>query len=438
MPNLSRRQLLLRGGAAAGALTLGRLPSEAWANSGLRKIIDIGPGGVIYPGSAQDYRYYENRTYFADTRTAWIRMWADWPSLQPSAAYPPDDPRSPGYANLQALDAQITQACRDGLRVMLMPYRHPLWANNTSQFASWRNSDAEIAFEYSDRMTAAAWNKYVANGRNPGVYNPSRRALEYRVPNEGYRLDGAWSRFFEFLYRRYHYGQRSSGRYVHGFELVNEPNLQLWPQQAPSPTSDPFAAGTLKIGPTVAQLVRTAQQVSARFGHSTTLYAPSTSDSDANSRLNTPYDAFTTLLLDSMAQIGYVPHSKQAWALHNYTDVEQRTTLRLQTVRTRLNGRWRGLAEGTAPTVFVTEGGARIAKMKSLYPAEDPLQAQATSLRTAWTNHAANSGGGAGVAMLAQYLLYADVNFDCGLLDPSPSTVKRPSYAAWKSFPRYA
>jgi hypothetical protein len=404
----------------------------------LRKIVDIGPGGVIYPGSAQDYRYHDNRTYFADTQTPWIRLWADWPSLQPSASYRPDDPKSPGYANLQALDAQIAQACRDGLRVMLMPYRHPLWANNTAQFASQRNSDAEIAFEYSDRMTAAAWNKYVTNGRNPAVYNPSRRALEYRVPNEGYRLDGAWSRFFEFLYRRYHYGQRSSGRYVYGFELVNEPNLQLWPQQAPSATSDPFAAGALKIGATVAQLVRTAQQVSARLGHTTTLYAPSTSDSDANSRLNTPYDAFTTLLLDSMAQIGYVPHVKQAWSLHNYSDVEQRTTLRIQAVRSRLSGRWRGLVEGQAPTVFVTEGGARISKMKSLYPAEDPLQAQATSLQTAWINHASDAGGGAGVAMLAQYLLYADVNFDCGLLEPHPSTVKRPSYAAWKTFPRRA
>ena len=45
---------------------------------------------------------------------------------------------------------------------------------------------------------------------------------------------------------------------------------------------------------------------------------------------------------------------------------------------------------------------------------------------------------GAGVAMFAQYLLYADPNFDCGLLDPYPSTVKRPAYAAWKAFPAYS
>ena len=37
-------------------------------------------------------------------------MWADWPSLQPDAAYAPDDPRSPGYWSLHALDEQIALA----------------------------------------------------------------------------------------------------------------------------------------------------------------------------------------------------------------------------------------------------------------------------------------------------------------------------------------
>jgi hypothetical protein len=430
---LTRRQLLVRSGALAGALALPSVP--AYGASNLRKMIDIGPGGVIYPGSAQDYRVAANRTYFADTQTGWIRMWADWPSLQPDGRYRIDDPASPGYAKLQALDAQIRQASADGLRVMLMPYRHPLWANGTASLV--RNSDAEISFEYADRMSAAAWNKYVANGRNASAYNPSRRALEYRVPSEGYPLDGAWSRFFEFLMRRYHYGQRASGRYVWGFELVNEPNYQLWPQRVPAPGSDPFsAASPLKIGGTVARLMKTAQAVSARVGHTTGLYAPSSSDSDAGSRLVTRYDDFTTNLLDSFAAVGYAPHSRQAWTHHNYTDVEQRVTTRIQAVRARLQGRWSGLAEAGAPTVFVTEGGARVAKMRSYYPAEDPLAAQAKSLQTAWTLHGTASGGGAGVAMLTQYLLYADVNFDCGLLEPYPSTVKRPSYATWKTFPK--
>src|SRR3954454_22240843 len=429
---LSRRQLLQRGGALAAGFALPVAPGFGTGHP--RKLIDIGPGGVIYPGSPQDYRAYSNRTYFADTQTGWIRMWADWPSLQPSQAYRVDDAASPGYAQLQALDAQIGQACTDGLRVLLLPYRHPTWANGTSQLVP--DSDAEIAFEPADRMSSAAWEKYVANGRDPAVSNPSRRALEYGVPAEGYPLDGSWSRFFEFLYRRYHWGQRASGRWVHGFELVNEPNLQLWPQRAPSTTGDPFALSAPAIGGTVAGLMKTCQSVSARFGHTTRLYAPSSSDSDLGSRMVTTYSELTANLLESFAASGYLPHSQQAWSLHNYGDVEQRSTARTQAVRDLLRGRWQGFAEPGAPTVFVTEGGARVGKMRKLYPLEDPLLAQATCLQTAWTQHSTDMGGGAGVAMLAQYLLYADPNYDCGLLEPTPSTVKRPAYATWKTFPK--
>ena len=286
-------------------------------------------------------------------------------------------------------------------------------------------------------MSAAAWNKYVAKGRSAAAYNPSRRALEYRIPDEGYVLDGAWSRFFEFLMRRYHWGQRASGRYVGAFELVNEPNLQLWPQRAPSTSADPFdATSPLTIGPAVAQLLRTAQAVSARVGHTTGMYAPSSSDSEGGSRLVTHYLDFTTNLLDSFPAVGYKPHSAQGWSHHNYSDVEARATTRVQLLRDRLRGRWTGRSEPGAPSVWITEGGARVAKMKTLYPLEDPLAAQATCLQTAWNLLGAAGGGGEGVAMMTQYLLYADPNYDCGLLEPAPSTVKRPAYATWKSFPK--
>ena len=162
---------------------------------------------MIHPGSAQDYRVSRHRAYFAETQTGWIRMWADWLSLQPDARYRIDDPANPGYPNLMALDAQIRQARADGLWVMLMPYRHPAWANGTAGLV--KDTDAEISFEYADRMSATAWSKYVERGRNAAVYNPSRGALEYRVPDEGYPLDGAWSRFFEFLMRRYHRSVRA-------------------------------------------------------------------------------------------------------------------------------------------------------------------------------------------------------------------------------------
>jgi hypothetical protein len=410
-------------------------------SSFLRKIIDIGPGGVIYPGSAQDLRYANNLAYYTETGTRWIRMWADWPSLQPDPAYAIDSPSNPAAWKLQSLDEQIRLANERGIRVILMPYRFPTWANGTAALAAQKNTDAEISFQYWDRMTKAAWERYLRNGRNPAVYAPARRALEYRLTGDPYGPTSAWAKFFEFLYRRYHYGQRATGRFVDGFELVNEPNLQLWPQQsAPaSGAADPFVSTPTSIEATITRLMKTAQSISARYGHSTMLYAPSISDSDtASSRLYTRYDQFVPKLLSAFAPAAYTPHSKQAWSHHNYTDVEKRqTATRTQIIRGQLAGRWRGYTNGQAPTVFVTEGGARLSRMPALYPGEDPREAQAKCLRDAWALHHSDSGAGTGVAMFAQYLIHADPNFDCGLIDAYPSTVKRPSYFAWKAFPSY-
>jgi hypothetical protein len=349
---LTRRQFLAQGGALAASLALPSLPGLSGPPS-LRKLIDIGPGGVIDPGSAQDYRVWSNRAWFAETRTGWIRLWADWPSLQPSRAFAIDDPRSPGYGSFASLDEQIRAARADGLRVMLLAYRHPSWANGSTS--------------------------------------------AYRIPPEGYPLDGAWSQFFQWLLRRY------AGT-VDAFELVNEPNHQLQPQRG--------------VAGAVAELMQTAQAVSARLGHPALLLAPSAADVERVS-------AFTVDLLDALDARGYVPHAQQAWSHHNYSDVEARSTARLDAVRARLAGRWKG-----SPDVWITEGGARLEKMRRLYPLEDPLAAQATCLENAWASHSK-----AGVASLAQYLLYADPNYDCGLLEPAPATVKRPAYSTWSSFP---
>ena len=117
----------------------------------------------------------------------------------------------------------------------------------------------------------------------------------------------------------------------------------------------------------------TAQQISARYGHSTRMFAPSTSDSDtASSRRYTRWNEFVPGLLDALSARGYKPHTSQAWSLHNYSDVEYRTAAtRLQVVRGQIAGRWSGYSSGQAPTVFVTEGGARLSRMASLYPTED-------------------------------------------------------------------
>ena len=403
MERTSRRQFLA-GGALIAAAAVGAggiaLSARGTRTTGaaapapakpLRKLLDIGTGGVIEPGSAQDLRMAGNPGYFVETGTRWIRMWADWPSLQPSADHAPDDPLNPAAHKLRALDEQIALANRLGIRVMLMPYRFPRWANGTED----------------------------------GARGPRDQAPEYRLPARAYDHHGAWAAFFGFLHDRYHAG-RESGPRVAGFELVNEPNLQLWPQPG--------------VPREVAQLLKTAQGISARSAHSTRLYAPSISDDDApSSERHTRWDEFVPALLGELEAIGYLPHSGQAWSHHNYTDVEKRQTqTRSQAIRALLKGRWGGHVEGEAPTVFITEGGARLSRMPDLYPREDPREAQARCLRDAWALHERPDGPGAGVAMFAQYLLYADPNFDCGLLDPFPSTVKRPAYEAWRAFPVYA
>ena len=401
MERTTRRRFLASGALLAGAAAVGAggaalssrtaVAPPPGAPKPLRKLLDIGPGGVIQPGSAQDLRVAGNAGYLTDTGTRWIRMWADWPSLQPSADHAPGDPLNPAASKLRALDEQIALANRLGVRVLLMPYRFPSWANGTED----------------------------------GARGPRGQAPEYRLQPGAYGSDGAWAAFFAFLYDRYHAG-RETGPRVAGFELVNEPNLQLWPQPG--------------VPREVAQLLETAQGISARRAHSTMLYAPSISDDDArSSERYTRWDEFVAALLDELEAIGYLPHSGQAWSHHNYTDVEKRQTeTRSQAIRALLKGRWGGHVEGEAPTVYVTEGGARLSRMPDLYPGEDPRAAQARCLRDAWALHERPDGAGAGVAMFAQYLLHSDPNFDSGLLDPYPSTVKRPAYGAWRAFPVFA
>jgi hypothetical protein len=405
----------------------------------LRRIIDFGPGSGVYPGSPNDYRFHDNRAHVVATNTPWIRLWADWPSMQPMRNVAIDDPANPGAPWLQAVDEQIAAACADGVRVLLCAYRFPAWANDTEALVAARNTDAEVSFGFADRISGAAWRRYVRNGRDPSRFNPSRRGLDFRVPPAGVGPDSDWSRFFAFLYARYHAGLADTGRCVYGFELVNEPNFQLWPQRAPSETSDPFAATSpLIVQHTVAQLMATAQAVADRFGDTTLLLAPSTADSEIRGRTVTGFDEFAAALLDALDAIGHRPGPMQGYAHHNYTDLERRwDQTYVQQLRAVLGDRWTGFAEGTPPTVFITEGGVRLGKMRDYYPTEDPLEAQARSMREGWDRHVRDDGPGEGVAMLAQYQTYSDPRFDAGLLDPWPSGQRRPIYDVWAGLPRH-
>ncbi len=403
----------------------------------LRRIIDLGAGATAQPGSPGDLRFHDNRTFLAETNTSWVRLWADWPLLQPDPARPPDDPDGPGAPFLAAIDEQIAAANADGVKVLLQLYRFPLWANGLESLGAQRNTDAEISYRFADRISPAAWAAYVAAGRDPARVNPSRRALEFGLPPGGLGPDSAWAAFFAFCHDRWRLGRQASGPYVHGFELVNEPNFQWWPQRAPATGDDPFATASLTAQVPMAQMMATAASVAAGADDGTLLFAPSFADSELGGRTVTQYDEFTTALLDALDAAGHAAGPSEVWSHHNYTDLERRSVeTKLQRMRGLMTGRWTGFSEGAQPTVFVTEGGVRLSKMAAYYPSEDRRAAQALSWQTGWERHVRDDGPGAGVGMLAQYTTYADPRFDCGLLEPWPSAVRRPVYDVWTSLPR--
>lgn len=435
-PLLSRRTLLASAAAVTAVGALGVRPGRADAATGLLRIVDLGQGAALHPGSPGDLRVGDNRALLAESGTACVRLWADWPSLQPDPAYTPDDPASPGAPFLAALDGQIAAANEDGLRVVLQFFRFPTWANGTAALAAVRGTDAEISFAYADRIGPAPWARYVAGGRNPATYSPSRRGLEFAVPAEGCGPGSAWAEMFAFLHDRYR-PDRATGTRVDAIELVNESNFQLWPQRGPSPTDDPFALGPLTVQRTVAQMMASARAVSAAAGHPGLILVPSFADSNQGGRTVTHYDELAVALLDELAATGAVVAANEVWSHHNYTDVEGRVeATKTQHLRTLLAGRWTGLADPTGPVVLITEGGARLSQMRALYPTEEPRAAQAESIRLALERHARADGPGAGVWLFAQYTLHADPSFDCGLLDAWPSTARRPSFAAWSAGPR--
>jgi Cellulase (glycosyl hydrolase family 5) len=177
---LTRRQVV-KGGvlalAAAGAADFAvrrRLPrTAAPGRVAPARCVTLGANGVINPGSSQDYR--SCRAFLRETGTRWVRIWADWPSLQPERDRAPDG--GSGAWRLAELGRQIDAANADGLKVILTSYRFPRWANGSSD--------------------------------------------NFKLPAD-FRTSSAWAGWIEFLLHRY----RTA---IAGLELVNEPNSQVWP-----------------------------------------------------------------------------------------------------------------------------------------------------------------------------------------------------------------
>src|SRR4051812_28356497 len=254
---LRRRDLLRRGAGAFALAALAPLarPLTAAGATGLRKMVVLGPAGTLYPGSSQDYRYFNNRKWMLATGTKWVRMWADWPTLMPARG-------QFDAGHLSALDAQIAQAKKDGLGGMLTLFRFPTWANGI------------------DAMSADQLAATMPDRRKASQSDAQAKSVLTRYPDD-VSPSSDWGAFFRFLAERYSVNNPArpvAGATVDVLEIANEPNLTWWPQQAPSATSDPYAQGDIVIHRTVARMLRTAGIVVAGLGNSPMVAGPGTHD----------------------------------------------------------------------------------------------------------------------------------------------------------------
>jgi hypothetical protein len=189
---LTRRQLLAKAGAAAGAGVLGSallakaLDAPVAQAATPARCVALGPAGCILPGCPQDLRAADNRALLAQSGTRWVRLWADWPTLMPA-------PGTFALDRLGALDDQIAHARADGLRTILTLYRFPAWVNGVARAASFLP---------------------------PADLSPS----------------GAWGQFVSAMITRY-------GGLIDVLELCNEPNLQWTARRvAPETVAAMFAS----------------------------------------------------------------------------------------------------------------------------------------------------------------------------------------------------
>jgi hypothetical protein len=429
----TRREALRAAGAAAlAAVALGGRAAASPIGAGgpgLRLIeagLDLTPNGGIEPGSPQDYRVVRAQPWWPalGAVVSQLRLWADWPTLQPDPAYGVGDPRSPGHAALLALDEQIRWARRDGLSVLLVPYRYPQWANGAAGLDP--GSPADLAHHPADRARRSAW-----EARGSGAPEGFKLG-EFGLPPDGHGPGSAWGRFVAALFARYVSG-RDRERRVDAFEVVNEPNLMLWPQRSPAPDpKQPFeeADTELTIHRAVAEMMVTVDGL-ARAAGGVTCLAPSAADADSVPRLvSGMQDGFTEALLDELDRRGFGGGCQWIWSYHNYRDIEDGTS-RVADLRARLAGRWRGLESDGGPAVAATEGGCRLSAVGDGLSHEERLRAQAERLVRAVERHRDASDLGAGLTLLTHYTATADPGYDCGLREADGAA--RPAFAAWCS-----
>jgi hypothetical protein len=420
----------------------------------MEKLIVLGPNGVIGglgDGSGSIDQEYRRRVGpdsppgvsegFLATRTPWVRMWADWPTLQPDPARPPDEQEGVAGERWRSLVEQLRTARADGRRIILTPYRFTQWSNGTDHLVL--GTEEERMFELADRTTSAS----------PGGID-RRRSLVFRLPPDRGPA-GPWGRWIAFLMDAFGGDAPRAGVTVDAIELVNEPNIQVFPMMGPSTSDNPFssAGAELTVHRAVADLFVTARELNAERGDPFVLLGPSLQDGPDRNRRQVPFGEFTTALLDELDRRGFEPGPRFAWAHHNYRDLEEDRgvgQVRSPTTPDRgvensvgalgrlLAGRWRGMQHRGAPAIWLTEGGVRMSRLEEvwfahgLWPGLTERELAALLLERGWRRLHRDDGDGAGVALFANYLLYTSRGADSGLRELYlTGGEKREVFAVW-------
>ena len=375
----TRREALAAAGAGAAWLALGaggapaRLAQPARPDAmGLG--IDLTPQGLRTPGALQDYTALRLQPWAPPliARATHVRFWVDWPYVQPDGSFALADPANPGRPHLEALDAQVDAVVADGLQPILMPWRYPRWVNHERAHF---------------------------NGKSP----------EWRTPGSGHGPRSPWGRFVEELWLRYSCRMAC-------FEVVNEPNLQLWPQEG--------------VAERVAEMIATVDAIARRHKEPIACLGPSISDAESDRPfMITEQRPFNATLLDALDRRGFEGGDRWVWSFHNYNDAELGGD-RVSGMREQIAGRWRGrAAPDGGPLVYATEGGVRLIGVERRYgrtfsPARQRAE-QAAMLADAIARYERTPG----VGLFTQYTVTADPGYDCGLREADGKS--RPSFDAF-------
>jgi Cellulase (glycosyl hydrolase family 5) len=387
------------------------------ADPDLRKALSMGP--INHGGDYEDLTAHGNLDAVRQTGARWVRIWVRWDKAQ---LFPPsvlpwsrlDTPSNDlpgcgtgcGFRYIAAVDAQIAAARAAGLNVVLVAWNFPRWANGTEGVpADWAREDRGTAATPVEQL----------------------KPMEFRIPVGQLGTMGYYGRWIDWLIGRYaRYGPSLA------LEVMNEPNHQLWPQQGPSTTGDPYGPGPVVIDDYVAEMMETAHEVSAARGDPLMLAGPALSDRiGADDRLMTSFETLIPETLTGLERRGFGPAPNFAWTHHNYSDVEQNVAAptRAEQARMYLVGRWLGLGGLSFPTLWLTEGGARLGQDQAT-----DVAMQAQLVRLNWERMKVAPG----VRMWTNYLLYADGTANSGLHEARlGSAVPRPVWSVFASFPSY-